>query len=123
MSARLERFIEKAVEVVNKNVDIEEFKEKYSPGENRSMLFVVRGRSSDYGFVIDVDKIRVKGEVENPTVTVSCDENTFWRITLKKITLDYAVATRKLSIVGEYFLRDYLILRRLFNDLTSRLNL
>jgi len=123
LSQRLKEFIDMAVTIVNRDVNLSEFKQKYSPGENRSLLFLVRGAKDEYGFVFESDRIKATSGIEDPTVMVSTDEDTFWKIILNKTTIDYAVATRKLRIVGEYFLRDFVILRNMFYELRKVLKL
>jgi len=123
LSEKIREFIELTVDLVNKEVNVSELKAKYSPGENRTLAFMVTDGESQYGFVFEPDRIKATDEIEKPTVIVSTDESTFWKIITKKTTLDHAVATRRLRVAGDYFLRDFVILRNMFKELRRLLRL
>jgi len=122
MSEKLRECIELLVQLANRKIDFNRYKE-YSAGEDRTLLFIVKGGRGDYGFVVEGGKLRVMSELERPTVTVSCDEGTFWAIATNKMELDYAVATRRLVVTGPFWLRDYLILREIFTDVRKELGI
>ena len=121
MSEELRDFIDSLVRAINKKIPMKQYKERYSPGEDRTLLFVVRGKEKEYGFAMLTDKLITMRKIENPTVAVSCTEDTFWKLAAKKITVDWAMATRKLHVAGTYFLRDYIILRNFFDEVYDKM--
>jgi len=117
VSKRLERLIDYTVKVINR-VGLEKYREKYSPGEDRSLLFVVMSPRGQYGFVMRGDRVEVLKELDfEPTFVVTTDEETVWAIAAGKMDLTYATATERVRWSGEYALRDYIILRTLFHEL------
>jgi len=124
MSAELKEALEALVDQVNKKVDLAKLRKQYAGDEDRTLLFRVRaGPDSkvDHGFVIESDKLRMAGSVERPTVTYTCDEETFWQIALRKKDFNWAFATRRLTVTGVHFLRDFLILSHIFEDIRGQL--
>jgi len=122
MSAELKEAIELIVEKANEKIDLADLAKRYAGGEKRSLLFVVKGASSEHGFIIDENyKLKMASPIERPTVIFSCDEDTFWAIASKKITMEYAFAVRRLSVTGPYALRDFLILNEVFQFMREKL--
>jgi len=124
MSAELKETLELLVERVNKRVDLVKLKQQYVGDENRTLLFRVNvpGSEVEHGFVIEGDKIRMAGRVERPTVTFTCDnEETFWKIALRKKDFNWAFATRKLTVTGDHLLRDFLILTQIFESIRGQI--
>jgi len=117
VSQDLKKLINAVVDKVNE-IGLEKYKAKYSPGENRSLLFVVTSPMGQYGFIMEEDEVKVLEKLKRePTVIVSMNEDTVWAIALGKMDLTYAYATERVKVSGRYALRDYIILRQLFEDL------
>jgi len=123
MSEELKQALELLIHKVNKKVDLKKLKEQYmEKDEERTLLFVVTGPGqSSHGFVIEGDKLRMAGSVEKPTVTYFCDEETFWQIALRKKDFNWAFATRRLLVSGDYFLRDFLLLTHIFEVIREQI--
>jgi len=125
MSAELREALETLVDQVNKKANITKLREQYlEKDEERTLLFLVTGPGqSSHGFVIEGDKLRMAGSVERPTVTYACDEETFWQIALRKKDFNWAFATRRLTVTGERFLRDFLLLTHIFEVIRGQLGI
>jgi len=74
VSKELKELIELTVKAVNK-LGLEKYKRKYSPGEDRSLLFIVTSPRGQYGFVMRGNHVEVLRDLkEEPTVMVMTDE-------------------------------------------------
>jgi len=124
MSETLKQTLEALVDKVNEKVDLKKLREQYlEKDEERTLLFLVRapGGGSAHGFVIEGDKLRMAGSIEKPTVSYTCDEETFWQIALRKKDFNWAFATRRLTVTGDHFLRDFLLLTHIFEHIRGQL--
>jgi len=122
VSEELKEFIRLGVSLVNREVDLEEYRRRFNVGENRTLLFVIRGSEEECGFAITANKLIANWRgIKNPTVTVCCDEDTFWKLIDGRMSVEYAWGARHLSFVGKMFLRDYMVLKEVFKDMRERI--
>jgi len=124
MSAELKEALEALVDQVNEKADLAKLRQQYVGDENRTLLLrITAPGESAHGLVIEKDKLRMAGPIESYTVTHSLDEETFWQITLRKKDFNWAFATRRLTVTGDHFLRDFLLLTHIFELIRSQLGI
>jgi len=113
---RATEMFEKMVIRINQKVNLNEFKEKYFPNEDRTLQFNIEGMEDvDTGFVFEGGRVRtIKKIHDTPTVTFQCDEDTFLRLAVQEITFPQAYFYGWLKITGSNYLRDYEIFKEMF---------
>jgi hypothetical protein len=107
----------KMVIVANQEVNIPEFKKIYFPDEDRTLELIIEGMEDlDTGFVIQDSKFRtIKKLKDTPTATFKCSEETYLRLATDEVTFAQCYFWGWMDISGEFALRDYEILKRMFN--------
>jgi len=124
MSSELRRLVKGVVRILNEKVNLGVYKEKYSPGEDRTLLLIISSPRGQYGFAMMSNRVVVMDELDRePTVIIKTDEKTVWAIAARKMDLGYAVATRRVTFAGEYALRDYIILRSIFEEIREEVGI
>ena len=121
-------YIDDAIEIANKEIDIKKIQEKLAYNEDRSVLLKIMG-FAEQGIMIKFSNgklIKVFSD-EKPTVTITLGYNDFIQVSRGKITIDYiAFFSRESDIDGEHWFRDLPILRELFGAFSyvrSKMNL
>lgn len=108
---------DKMVILINKEIDLAEFKDTYFPDENRTLELNIAGLEDlNTGFVFEGGKVRtIKKLHDKPTVMFSMDEDTFIRIATRQLTFSEAFFYGELDIQGDNYMRDYRIFQRMFD--------
>jgi putative sterol carrier protein len=112
----IKTIFEKMVPLINKEMNIDEFKETYFPDEDRTLQLNIIGLEDlDTGFVFEDGEVRTIQKIsDRPTVVLTMDEDTFILIATKRITFAEAFFSGDLEMEGENYLRDYRIFERTF---------
>ena len=107
---------EKMVPLINKEMNMDEFKETYFPHEDRTLQLNIIGLEDlDTGFVFEDGEVRtIKKISDKPTVILTMDEDTFILISTGDMTFAEAFFNGDLDMEGENYLRDYRIFERTF---------
>jgi putative sterol carrier protein len=107
---------EKMVPLINKEMNMDEFKETYFPHEDRTLQLNIIGLEDlDTGFVFEDGEVRtIKKISDKPTVILTMDEDTFILISTRRMTFAEAFFNGDLDMEGENYLRDYRIFERTF---------
>jgi len=111
------KIFEKMVELINKEIDLAEFKYTYFPDEDRTLELNIIGLSDlDTGFVFEGGKVRtIKKINDRPTVMFTMDEDTFIHIATKQVSFTEAFFYGDLDIQGDNYMRDFKIFKRMFD--------
>lgn len=112
----IKTIFEKMVPLINKEMNIDEFKETYFPDEDRTLQLNIIGLEDlDTGFVFEDGEVRTIQKIsDRPTVVLTMDEDTFILIATRRITFAEAFFSGDLEMEGENYLRDYRIFERTF---------
>jgi|APFre7841882630_1041343.scaffolds.fasta_scaffold00020_7 putative sterol carrier protein len=112
----IKTIFEKMVPLINKEMNIDEFKETYFPDEDRTLQLNIIGLEDlDTGFVFENGEVRIIAKIyDKPTVILTMDEDTFILISTKRLTFAEAFFNGDLEMEGENYLRDYRIFERTF---------
>lgn len=107
---------EKMVPLINKEMNLDEFKETYFPHEDRTLQLNIIGLEDiDTGFVFKDGEVRtIKKISDKPTVILTMDEDTFILISTRRMTFAEAFFNGDLDMEGENYMRDYRIFERTF---------
>ena len=110
-------YIDEAILVANKEIDIATVQQEYAKGEDRSILLKIKGFNEE-GITIQFSsgKLERITNIENPTVVVVLGENDFIQMARGVSTIDDVIYfSRESDIEGDYWFRDILVLTKLFN--------
>lgn len=112
----IKTIFDKMVTLINKEMNINEFKETYFPDEDRTLQLNIIGLEDlDTGFVFENGEVRAIQKIsDKPTVILTMDEDTFILIATKRLTFAEAFFNGDLDMEGENYLRDYRIFERTF---------
>ncbi len=112
----IKKIFEKMVVLINREMNIEEFKDTYFPNEDRTLELNIKGiEDLDTGFVFQDGHVRtIKKLMDLPTVTVSMDEDTFIRLATKQETLGEAFFNGHMEMEGKEYFRDFKLFDRMF---------
>lgn len=111
------KIFERMVDLINKEINLDEFKDTYFPHEDRTLEMNIKGLEDiATGFVFEGGKVRtIKKLEDNPTVIFDMDEDTFIRIATKRETFSEAFFYGELDIQGPNYMRDFHIFKRMFD--------
>lgn len=117
----ISKLFAKSVEVMNREVDLEDFKSKYFPDEDRTMAMRIKGLEDlPTGFVFEEGQIRLLDVLtDTPTVEVFLDEDTFLAICCEELTMSQAYMYGMMDLKGENYMRDYHIFEKMFSQYPS----
>jgi putative sterol carrier protein len=117
----IKKIFAKMVALINKEINLKEFKDTYFPDEDRTLKMNIGGiEDLDTGFVFEGGKVRtIRKLTDEPTVTFTMDEDTFIRIATKKESFSEAFFYGELGIEGKNYMRDYRIFDRMFKKYGS----
>jgi len=112
----IKKIFEKMVDLINKEMNIEEFKDTYFPNEDRTLELNIKGiEDLDTGFVFRNGRVRtIKKLSDKPTVVVNMDEDTFIRLATKQETLGEAFFYSHMEMAGKEYMRDFKLFDRMF---------
>jgi putative sterol carrier protein len=112
----IKTIFEKMVPLINKEMNMDKFKETYFPHEDRTLQLNIIGLEDiDTGFVFEDGEVRtIKKISDKPTVILTMDEDTFILISTGDMTFAEAFFSGDLDMEGENYLRDYRIFERTF---------
>jgi putative sterol carrier protein len=108
---------DKMVVLINREINLDEFKDTYFPHEDRTLELNITGLEDlDTGFVFEKGKVRtIKKLADKPTVMFSMDEDTFIRLATQQLNFSEAFFYGDLDIHGENYMRDFRIFKRMFD--------
>ncbi len=111
------RVFEESVKVINRMVDLDDFKSTYFPNEDRTLAMFIEGMEDlPTGYTFEEGKVRMVDKFKDePTVSLFMDEDTFLSIACQEITMEKAWFLRMLKMEGENYLRDFRIFQIMFN--------
>jgi len=112
----IKRIFSKMVDLINKEIDLEEFIDTYCPKEDRTLEINIRGLEDiDTGFVFENGKVRtIKKLADQPTVRFTMDEDTFIRLATRQESFSEAFFLDEMDAQGKNYFRDYHIFERMF---------
>jgi putative sterol carrier protein len=112
----IRKIFEKMVVLINREMNIEEFKDTYFPNEDRTLELNIKGiEDLDTGFVFRDGRVRtIKKLTDKPTVIVSMNEDTFIRLATKQETLGEAFFYSHMEMEGKDYFRDFKLFDRMF---------
>lgn len=112
----IKKIFEKMVVLINKEMNIEEFKETYFPDEDRTLELNIDGMEDiDTGFVFKNSTVRtIKKLSDRPTVKIAMDEDTFIRLATKQESLSEAFFYDHMKMEGDNYMRDFRLFDRMF---------
>lgn len=112
----VKQIFHKMIGLINKEINLEEFKDAYFPDEDRTLEMNILGiEDLDTGFVFENSKVRsIRKLSDRPTVVFTLDEDTFIRLALRRETFSEAFFYGELDIQGEKYMRDFHIFDRMF---------
>lgn len=112
----IKKIFTKMVDLINKEVNLMEFKETYFPDEDRTLeLNIIGLEDINTGFVFESGTVRtIKKLQDKPTVKFTMDEDTFLRIATKRETFTEAWLYGELDTEGDNYIRDYKIFELMF---------
>lgn len=111
----IKKVVHSMVKRANDNFDMQDVLEKYSAG-GRSMAILITDIDDGFGFNIIDGKMAME-TIENPTCVISIDKKTFSAIVTGKITQSQAFLMDSLQISGDNWLRDSIVLSKIFEEL------
>jgi putative sterol carrier protein len=113
----VKRIFERMVDLIDKEINLDEFKNTYFPHEDRTLEMNITGLEDvATGFVFEGGKVRTIKKLEDrATVVFAMDEDTFIRIATKRETFSEAFFYGELDIQGENYMRDFHIFKRMFD--------
>lgn len=113
----INEYIDEAIDVANKEIDIASVQQQYAMGEDRSILLKIKGFNEE-GVTIKFEsgKLYRIANIDKPTVVVVLGENDFIQMARGISTIDDVIYfSRESDIEGDYWFRDILVLTKLFN--------
>lgn len=114
-----------AVKRLNKRINVNELKKKYSPTEDRTLLLKIVGKNFNSGLIFDMiaNEIVLMDPANIPKITVSAimSEDTFWLMIMGKVTLAecFFDRTHPIALEGDATLRDMKIFTRMEAELRN----
>lgn len=111
----IKKVVHAMVNRANDSFDMQELLNKYS-ADGRSMAILITDIQDGFGFNIVEGQMAMEA-IENPTCVVSMDKKTFSAIVTGKISNSQAFLMDSLQISGDDWLRDSIVLNKIFNEL------
>lgn len=111
----IKKVVHAMVNRANDSFDMQELLNKYS-ADGRSMAILITDIQDGFGFNIVEGQMAMEA-LENPTCVVSMDKKTFSAIVTGKISNSQAFLMDSLQISGDDWLRDSIVLNKIFNEL------
>lgn len=99
----------------NDKHDMQEVLEEHS-ADGRTMSIIITDIDDGYGFNVTNGKI-VTGSIDNPTCIVSMDKQTFSAIATGKLTPSQAFFRNNLTVDGNEWLRDSIVVNKIFDEI------
>jgi len=111
----IKKVVRAMVSRANDSFNMQEVLEKYS-ADGRSMAILITDIQDGFGFNI-IDGQMAMDTLDDPTCVVSMDKKTFSAIVTGKVTQSQAFLMDSLQITGSSWLRDSIVLSKIFDEL------
>ena len=111
----IKKVVHAMVKRANDNFNMQEILEKYS-ADGRSMAILITDIQDGFGFNI-IDGQMAMDTIKEPTCVVSMDKKTFSAIVTGKVSQSQAFLMDSLEITGDNWLRDSIVLSKIFDEL------
>jgi len=111
----IEKLFERAIGVINKEVDLDKFKSEWFPNDNRVLWLNIKGMEGlNTGWYVKDGRLHTVNKLKNkPTVTITITEEAFLAIAMGDISLSEAYMYNEIDFEGDEWARDYKIFRRM----------
>lgn len=111
----IEKILQKSVELINKEADLDEFKETYFPDEDRVLWINIKGMEYlNTGYTVKDGQLKVLDKTKDkPTVTITLSEDVLLAIALGELSIMSAYMYGELDVEGDNYLRDLEIFRKM----------